>query len=346
MKSLLSLLALTLTFTRAWFDEIKPSDDMSRCDGPQMIPHIDKLDDMLSSGINVTDDLFLRYESVEKLLNESVESHIPVIIDDTALARRLVIANIPFIIKQSENVLDVQRLVNQNDFIEKQISHVNVSTISYDDDHSDCLTYDKDRKVQSTLKSEYEFMRKYNTSRRYITFNANDVRRVTPSTHDTLASYFNQFNTLVDGDDTTNFTMRLGFNDIIYAGHFDLGPNFLLHLCGEKDVIFFSYGEEDKLYWNKEIKHSKFRQSRVWPRNMIKDAESFDQSFPLFKQAFGLHAKLSIGDVLYIPPLWFHFIESRIDKTSEQQKLPHWLSVNAFAAGHMVNNQTTYPCSK
>lgn len=318
---------------------------LSRCVSPEMIPHIRDLDALLSRGVNVSTGTFLQSARVAKLLHNSSVSHVPVLddaVDDHDLARRLLIANVPFVLRNARDAKRVRRLLSQA-YFEKKVSDTNVTTIDIGDDNR--IRYDIDHRRPSTLKREYENMRGSNASRRYISLYARDLRLADALAHDELSEFFTQFSPLIDGDDMRNFTIRMGFDDLEYGTHFDFSPNFLCQLAGTKRVFLFNYGEEARMYWNAQMAHPRFRQSEVWPREMMHEHGDFHRRYPEFGKARGLQAFLKEGETLYIPPFWFHYLETATRKSTQASgESPHWLSVNAFAKQEAVNNQITYPC--
>ena len=99
--------------------------------------------------------------------------------------------------------------------------------------------------------------------------------------------------------------LRMGFGEVHYGLHWDLPGNFLAQVAGRKRVVVFHPLQESRLPWQRERNHPHFRQSPLWPRDV------FDDPFAVsFGHVEAMQAWLEPGDVLYLPPVWFHYIEA------------------------------------
>jgi len=120
-------------------------------------------------------------------------------------------------------------------------------------------------------------------------------------------------------------TLRFGPHHVQYATHFDWHPNFLTQVSGEKHVVLMGPLEGDYLSWQQNPSHPHHRQSYVWPREPRAEQQDFSN-------AMGLQTFLQPGDVLYIPPVWFHYLETSPPASLEAgDDMPFWLSLNAMA---------------
>eukprot|EP01114_Cavostelium_apophysatum_P021938 TRINITY_DN7793_c0_g1_i1.p1 TRINITY_DN7793_c0_g1~~TRINITY_DN7793_c0_g1_i1.p1 ORF type:complete len:469 (+),score=79.24 TRINITY_DN7793_c0_g1_i1:50-1456(+) len=112
--------------------------------------------------------------------------------------------------------------------------------------------------------------------------------------------------------------------------HFDVYHNFYAQIYGRKRFILFAPSEHENLYIYPFL-HPAALQSQV---NF--DAPDYDV-FPNFKRAKGFQAVLGPGDVLYIPPLYFHHVTA-VDTSisvSIWTKFPEAKSVQSTWQGSM-----------
>ncbi|MBU1621699.1 MAG: cupin-like domain-containing protein [Gammaproteobacteria bacterium] len=80
--------------------------------------------------------------------------------------------------------------------------------------------------------------------------------------------------------------------------HYDTSPNFLLQLAGRKEGIIYSPLDSPYLYAKTEVKKNHVSQVDI---NNV-DAEKF----PLFPRATPIKFVLEQGDILFLPPGWWH----------------------------------------
>jgi oxalate decarboxylase/phosphoglucose isomerase-like protein (cupin superfamily) len=94
----------------------------------------------------------------------------------------------------------------------------------------------------------------------------------------------------------------IGKNVITHA-HYDASPNFYVQLYGKKKFILFAPEQYKNLYLH-PFAHPKDRQSEVNFENPNY------KLFPNYRKAKAIEVTLEKGDVLYLPPYWFHRVES------------------------------------
>ena len=101
---------------------------------------------------------------------------------------------------------------------------------------------------------------------------------------------------------------------------------------GIKRVMLFNPLDENKFYWERNSDHPNFRHSRVWPRLNLGRNET---QFPDFMMANALQVVIRPGDMLFIPPLWWHYIEAKLPVAAADglgaTPVPFWLSINLWA---------------
>lgn len=88
-----------------------------------------------------------------------------------------------------------------------------------------------------------------------------------------------------------------------YHTHYDLNPNLHFQLVGRKRFILFPPNQWRNLY-PFPCHHDLDRRSRL-----DLDAPD-DERFPRWQKAKGMAVELGPGDCLYIPPFWFHHVQT------------------------------------
>lgn len=93
----------------------------------------------------------------------------------------------------------------------------------------------------------------------------------------------------------------LGPEGTVSPAHYDPKHNLLAQVVGSKRVLLFSPGDSQCLYPNP---------------GMLNNTSSVDcdepdlKAFPRFAEGVGFEGVLNPGELLYIPPLWWHHIRS------------------------------------
>ena len=86
--------------------------------------------------------------------------------------------------------------------------------------------------------------------------------------------------------------------------HFDRVHNLLAQVVGSKYVRLYAPSHSERLYPHPDGPHMNSSQ--------IVDPEDYDHArFPRFAGTPYVDLVLSAGEMLYIPPRWWHFVESR-----------------------------------
>lgn len=105
------------------------------------------------------------------------------------------------------------------------------------------------------------------------------------------------------------FYLFAGLGGTLYHCHFDLQPNLHVQLTGRKRFILFPPEAWPHLY-PFPVHHDLDRRSMV-------DLDSPDGSrFPSWRGARGFEVELGPGDALYIPPYWWHHVQSLTPETT------------------------------
>jgi len=124
--------------------------------------------------------------------------------------------------------------------------------------------------------------------------------------------------------------VRIGWDPVQVATHFDSGPNFLVQVRASKPVVLLHPLQQSKLYWEKDESHPYFRRSEIWPRDLQDPDHSthLRDKYPLFGDARGIAHILQPTEVLHIPSMWWHYLEASDPQNDSE---PFWTSINRFA---------------
>ncbi|CAE8604561.1 unnamed protein product, partial [Polarella glacialis] len=105
------------------------------------------------------------------------------------------------------------------------------------------------------------------------------------------------------------FYLFAGLGGTLYHCHYDLQPNLHVQLTGRKRFILFPPDAWPHLY-PFPVHHDLDRRSMV-------DLDAPDDSrFPMWRGAQGQIVELEPGDALYIPPYWWHHVQSLTPETT------------------------------
>jgi len=96
----------------------------------------------------------------------------------------------------------------------------------------------------------------------------------------------------------------MGHKGVVTTCHFDEEHNFFTEVVGSKRVILFPPSAWRALYIYPSF-HGHRHMSQV--SSLSPEARTI---FPRFPSASGIEYILAPGDVLYIPPFWWHYVES------------------------------------
>lgn len=107
----------------------------------------------------------------------------------------------------------------------------------------------------------------------------------------------------VDVDDIIVPMLWLSHPGVVAQAHYDRSHNFVTQVLGEKRWLIFPPTAHRRLYPFPHL-HPAYKQSQV-------DFSAPDLSaFPSFDRVPALEARVGPGEVLYMPPFWFHRVES------------------------------------
>ena len=90
---------------------------------------------------------------------------------------------------------------------------------------------------------------------------------------------------------------------MITHAHFDQDYNFFVQLVGEKRFTFWSPEQHELMYVYPRV-------HPLWHKSRINFRDVDVQRFPGFTRARGLQVKLGPGDMLYVPPYTWHYVET------------------------------------
>lgn len=105
------------------------------------------------------------------------------------------------------------------------------------------------------------------------------------------------------------FYLFAGLGGTLYHCHYDLQPNIHVQLSGRKRFVLFPPESWPHLY-PFPVHHDLDRRSMV-------DLDTPDiEKFPRWREAQGQIVELEPGDALYIPPYWWHHVQSLTPQTT------------------------------
>jgi len=131
----------------------------------------------------------------------------------------------------------------------------------------------------------------------------------------------------VDMEDKDHFGlyMWLSSDDVRPPIHYDQDHNFFIHVAGSKRFVLYPPWEWRNLYPFPRI-HPRWHKSQV----------SYDSpdliNLPNYKNAEAYEALLSPGDILYVPPYWWHHVESKTSSIS----MASWSQSGVYRSLHLV----------
>lgn len=104
-------------------------------------------------------------------------------------------------------------------------------------------------------------------------------------------------------DNLEHVNLWLGGKGCLTQLHYDRNQNFLMQFRGVKEITFFSSSDTPYLY---PIEG----EGQITSISEIKLADVNYDKFPLFKKAKPFFAKLEPGDMIYMPPGWWHQVKT------------------------------------
>ncbi|PWK65253.1 Cupin-like domain-containing protein [Mucilaginibacter oryzae] len=110
--------------------------------------------------------------------------------------------------------------------------------------------------------------------------------------------------------------------------HYDFDENFLVQVRGRKSVKLFSPLDSSYLYPGT---------SHPFHLSTMNLEEPDRERFPLFNKADPYHCDLNAGDILYIPPRWWHHVKTITPSIS----INHWFDRFDVLRGKGLEAKTT-----
>jgi len=224
-------------------------------------------------------------EYIATLLKNRTAGPIPTLspVGQSELARRLVLANVPFVIRAVPAVTVLQDRWSQG-YMTSALGEMQVMVQQYKDKK---LRYTDSKKrarsgdtkvdllgatkrTRSTIAELFDEV-VHNSAARSMLYGATSIPqsaggpfRNDATDYNLTASMFDAFLPLVrEHLNFQNPTLRFGFDPIEYATHFDWHSNFLSQVSGEKRVVLMHPHESQYLYWQRNHAHPHHRQVHV-----------------------------------------------------------------------------------
>ena len=97
--------------------------------------------------------------------------------------------------------------------------------------------------------------------------------------------------------------MWISSKGMITHGHFDQDYNIFIQVVGEKRFTFWSPWQHDKLYVYPRV-------HPLWHKSRINFRHPDIGKFPRFKDSKSVQVLVGAGDVLYVPPYTWHYVET------------------------------------
>ena len=116
-----------------------------------------------------------------------------------------------------------------------------------------------------------------------------------------------------------HINLWIGSEGVCASSHYDTSHNFFFQVYGEKEFLLFPPEDVWRMYLHSSL-HPYYRSSQI----LINQTDTMSQA-PLLHHHQGLSVRLQAGDMLYLPPYWFHHVQSMS---------PSSLSVNVWSNSH------------
>ena len=110
------------------------------------------------------------------------------------------------------------------------------------------------------------------------------------------------YNTEKDYESKKQF-MWISSRGMITHGHFDQDFNFFVQLVGEKRFTLWSPSQHELMYVYPRV-------HPMWHKSRINFREPDVSKFPQFAKSTALQVTLGPGDVMFIPPYMWHYVET------------------------------------
>jgi len=294
-----------------------------------------RLDRLMDDGLPVfTNGPRVVQLPLERVIADESIARVPSVTgNDTA--RKLVLANVPFVFKSARALNLKKRWTAQ--YLKRDLGEVQIMTQMYW--NKQLRYYDPEKAAKSKdAFPEVRDMTRPGATRRSLRTIAEmfglDSKPNRSMLYGAITGYplteyldyhlmqdaFDSFQHHIKEHSSQDPDFRFGFDPTEYGMHFDWHSNFLAQIHGTKRVVLLNPLQEANLDWQRNEQHPEHRQVSSWPRS--------DSNHHLFKKAKSVQCILEPGDVLYIPPVWWHYLEAQ-PEMSDGHAL--WLSVNRMA---------------
>jgi len=121
----------------------------------------------------------------------------------------------------------------------------------------------------------------------------------------------------------------IGTSGNITPLHYDLWHGFLVQIVGKKSVLLFPPDDSSCLYQDTSLGNSHLSQVDICTIHSPEQKKKFSK----FRDVAPYHAILSPGDMLYIPPCWWHDVISLDD------------CISVTLRWHLGQYENIHPCA-
>lgn len=288
----------------------------------------------------------LKDTPIPALLQRTAPSDLPILdwrnTADRDLAARLVAEMVPFVVRHSTAVDRAKSLWTQ-EYIDVEYHHHKVKIREYDQ----VLKFDTPF-TRVPLRAAHEYINQRNSTKRLYMVASLHTKKALKI----AAGVFDDKHLVrsLDGYEPhpkCRPVLRFGYSDLQVEPHYDSAPNFIVQLQNDKLFMLLHPLQEQNLPWERGTQHVHHSSVTTSPRS----------NPSAFNGAHGVAHLLRVGELIHIPPLWWHYIElasAGHNRSHIQAKgtCTFWSTLNmmycykGYRSDNNVTNKPTFPRRK
>ena len=155
-----------------------------------------------------------------------------------------------------------------------------------------------------------------------------DIKKQFPQLSDDI-----RFPSLFEPEKFFSSVFRISSSNIRLWTHYDIMDNFLIQVTGVKKVLLYPPSDVDFMYMNGD-------------KSEVIDVDNPDlNEFPLFANTTRYEADLFVGDVIFIPALWFHNVITQSFSIGVNVFWKH-LNESLYEKNDIYGNKDLLPAAK